>query len=245
MNQYVVCIATKGRAGSSKTIAALRECGSNFELFVEPQDAVAYRQSYPGAIIVVLPENNKGISFVRQFILQHNRALSRSWFWMLDDDINQTYEVVNKKCVKLPITETLRRAENIITQQNVALGSLEYQQYAWSSAKPLRFNSYCEVAVLISVERTKFINYREGCKEDRDFVLQNLSAGNNCVRTAWLAFSAPKNGSVKGGLYDAYKGGLESHWSTKMIKLWPGVCSSHIKPDGRPDVKINWKLFKK
>ncbi len=244
-----ICIASKGRAGSSKTLDRLIEEGLTFHLFVEPQDFDEYLKVYgrrnEGVMqLHKIGRDDAGISYVRQFILDHARRMKWSWFWMMDDDIGQTYQVIAGRCLKLSMKNTLEQAEEYITRRpDVAMGSLEYQQYAWAAKKPVKYNSYCDVAVLINVERTKFISYRPDCKEDRDFVLQALAIGYRSMRTSWLAFSAPKNGSNPGGLHDAYKAGLENHWSRKMVELWPGVCRAHTKADGRPDVKIDWKQF--
>lgn len=249
MNAYTLCIASKGRAGQSKTIATLIQEGVEFNVFVEPQEKDAYECAYKKSKrlqIHVLPENDRGITYVRNFILNTARKKKWSWFWMLDDDISGAFRVENKRCIKTPLPAVLRDAEQLITNEpGVGLGALEYQQYAWSATSPKKFNSYCDVAVLISVEQTKFISYRDDCKEDRDFVLQALSTGLKSMRTSWLAVSVPKNGSNAGGLHDAYRAGLEQKWSQRMVELWPGVCVLNFKKDGRPDVKIHWKVFKK
>lgn len=242
-----ICIASKGRAGKSKTIERLIEEGVAFKVFVEPQEAEAYRAAYPAdrCEIYILPENNRGIGYVRQWVLEHSRAGSAEWYWTLDDDIQQTYHVIGGRCIKLSLSECLHQAEAIILQHEVALGALEYQQYAWSAKRPVKFNSYCDVAVLVNLERTRYINYRAHLngKEDRDFVLQALATGQRSMRTCWLAFSAPKNGTNEGGLYDAYKAGIEAECSRRMVEAWPGVCTLNTKADGRPDVKIDWKQF--
>ncbi len=243
-----ICIASKGRAGQSKTIERLLEEKIPFHLVVEPQEFSSYFDAYTGRgehSIHRLEKNDAGISYARQYILEYSRYQKWPWFWMMDDDIGQTYQVVGGRCLKISMRQALEQAEGVITTRpDVALGSLEYQQYAWSAKKPVKYNSYCDVAVLINTERTKFISYRDGCKEDRDFVLQALAIGYRSMRTCWVAFSAPKNGSNKGGLHEAYKAGLENHWSQRMVELWPGVCRLHTKADGRPDVKIDWKQFK-
>jgi len=243
--KYPGLIATKGRAGQSSTIENALKENLPIRLIVEPQDALDYCREYPTAEIYELPENNKGITYARNFCLNMARREGFPWFWMLDDDIKQLYIVIDGKVHKAPMKEVFARAEALITMQpTVAIGALEYQQYAWSAKKQMTFNSYCDQVVLVSAERTKPLQYREDCKEDRDFVLQVLQMGMDTCRTSWLAFSSPKNGSNKGGLHDAYKGGLENHWSAKMVKLWPGVCELKTKKDGRPDVKIHWKKMR-
>lgn len=242
-HQHPIFIATKGRAGTAKVLPLLDGC--NFTLVVEPQDHHAYASAYPGVSMVALPENNRGIAFARQWILERARSEGLPWFWMMDDDVTGFFRVESGKCVRYAAKEVLLAAEMQICRTAwVALGALEYQQYAWSQKKDRVMDSYCDVAVLINTRLTKLSKYRDGVKEDRDFVLQNLANGFSSMRTSHLAFSAPKNGTNKGGLHDAYKSGLERHWSMQMCKLWPEVCTLHVKKDGRPDVKINWKFFK-
>lgn len=247
MNSFPIYIASKRRSENCSTFTKLMEEGcENCFLVVEPQDYEAYKAAFPMYVdrIKQLQANDQGITFARNSVLAYARESGHAWFWMMDDDISNMYFVVNKKCIKSPFMTVLWRAEEVITTTPAAIGAMEYQQYAWAAKNEKTHDSYCDVAVLINVEKTKHINYRQNCKEDRDMVLQILSLGMMAVRSTWTAFSAPKNGSNKGGLSEAYAGGLENHWSARMIQLWPGVCRMNIKPDGRPDVKINWKKAK-
>lgn len=238
-----IYIASKGRAKTCSTARMLVDEGTPFYLVVEPQDAEAYQNEFHSSTIIVLPENNKGITYARNQILDFAFGGPSHWFWMLDDDIKYFHLVQgDKKTKKCSALMALKTAEKVLCGiENLAVGALEYQQYAWAAKKEMAMNSYCDVAVLINIEMTSRIHYREDCKEDRDFVLQCLSMGYQSARSTWTAFSVPKNGSNKGGLHDAYKSGLEKHWSSRMVKLWPGICEHITKNDGRPDVKIHWK----
>lgn len=239
------CVASKGRAGAATTIDQLIREGAEVFVFVEPQEQAAYEDAYPGARLVVLPEGNKGIGYVRRFVLSYARLAHWDWFWMLDDDIKQMFHVEQGKCVKFPFRVVLDEAAGELSEVvGLAVGALEYQQYAWAQKKQFAMDSYCDVAVLINVAATRMIGYRDGVKEDRDFVLQALSLGYRTARACRWAFGAPKNGSNAGGLHEEYKAGLERQWSQRMIDLWPGVCEWNIKPDGRPDVKIHWRKLR-
>lgn len=243
---YPAFIATKGRAGKAPTIERLLAEGVKPIVVVEPNDRQTYYNAYPDAEIAVLPENDKGITYARNFCLNRAREMGVKWFWMMDDDIKDLFVVQRKKCVKVAWKPALGAAEKHISRfQDAAIGALEYQQYAWSSTSDYAFNSYCDVCVLISVEKTMDLSYTPEVKEDRDFVLQVLQKGFAAVRTRKIAFTVPKNGSNKGGLHDLYASGKERRWSENMIKKWPGICEWNIKKDGRPDVKINWKLLRK
>jgi hypothetical protein len=135
--------------------------------------------------------------------------------------------------------------EQLKTIKNLAVGGLEYNQFAWAAKKQFAFNGYCEVATFVNVKNCR-VNYRPevNLKEDRDFVLQSLALGYVSARTSGYAFAAPKNGSNKGGLYDEYKAGKEKNQVEKFCALWPGIVEPKVKPDGRFDAKIKWSLFK-
>ena len=59
-----------------------------YTVFVEPQDAEAYRIA-GHASIVVLRENDKGVAYARQPILDYAIQNNDRWFWMIDDDVIQ------------------------------------------------------------------------------------------------------------------------------------------------------------
>jgi hypothetical protein len=59
-----------------------------YTVFVEPQDYEAYKKA-GHASIVVLPENEKGIAYARQAILDYAIQNNDKWFWMIDNDVIQ------------------------------------------------------------------------------------------------------------------------------------------------------------
>lgn len=250
-----VFIASKNRH-TGKTMQLLRADSIPFTLFVEPQDDAAYRAhfaDYYQASVDVIPENDRGLAYVRQVILHEARRRKRNgqeacpWFWLLDDDIESFYQTVDRKTIKTSARSALVSAQALFAGlPDVAQAGLEYQQFAWSATKPVVFNSYCDVAVCIHVERSGLAAFRPetDLKCDRDFTLQLISQGYRVAKVQQYSFSAPKNGSNAGGLKEAYgTNGREAASSEAMCQLWPGVCEYKAKPDGRPDVKINWRAM--
>lgn len=234
----------------------LLDAGLPFTLFIEPHNYPEYQRLYgsqPGVTLHTLAKDHMGLWFVRQVILSEMRALHQQnpasclWYWMLDDDIASFYVTENKKTKKLPVVEALAGAQRLFdSQDNVAQAGLEYQQFAWSATKEVTYNSYCDVAVAINLANTRLCSFRDlgGFKSDRDFTLQVLSQGYRTAKVQKFSFSAPKNGSNKGGLQvDYLADGREAASSARMCELWPGICSPITKPDGRPDVKINWRAM--
>lgn len=217
-------------------------------LVVEEDELEAYLEANPGKKILVLPEPNQGIAYVRNFILKHNRNLSK-WFWMIDDDVSGFYQTKDKKLVSLPGEQALSQAEAILlTFPTVGQGALEYCQFAWSSTSSTRLNSYCDVCVAINVRYTSLCAYRPemNLKEDRDFTLQVLKNGAKTLRLSKLSFRAPKNGSNKGGLYQEYQQKTKEREAVdRMALVWgKEVCEPVTKPNGRYDLKIHWRFFK-
>lgn len=241
-----IYIPSKGRAGRSKLLSE----NEGFNVVVEPQEQHTYKMNHPSHNIIVLPENNMGITYVRNFIKDTTEGLEIARYWILDDDIQAFYYRAGNKMVKCDIYEALAGAESQFEKEKTDLGALEYQQIAWSAGnKNIITNGYCDVCVYVSNVASEGIRYSpevEG-KEDRDFAMQFIKEGLKVHRTTLYAFSAPKNGSNAGGLKEIFYdlSGREQKCCDEMIKKWGNqICEQITKPDGRRDVKINWNKIK-
>lgn len=233
-----IFVPSKNRPNSS-TCRLLAEAGLRFCVVVEPQDATRYPSHWQQ---IVLPHNDRGLPFVRQFLLER----AEGWFWMLDDDITAFFAVRERRCVRESPDVVLESAENnLVGLPGLVQGALEYQQFAWSAARSVKLGGYCDVAVLINgpVCRSAGIRYRKEMelKEDRDLTLQCLAAGFVVARATHCAFACPRNGSNAGGLEPLYaQSGREAEACRRMAEAWPGICEPIVKPSGRSDVKIRW-----
>lgn len=243
MNISPIYVPSKNRITGAKTLKLLQDSGLPYTLVVEPQDEQGYAEAFPQAELVVLPENDRGLPYVRNFILKRNTG----WFWMLDDDIDGFYERVGTRMERIPAATALGMAENIIRKvPQAAQGALEYSQYAWSTKRNYALNSYCDVCVLIDAAKTFFHTFQEEAtlKLDREFTLQLLNAGHFTVRVQRYAFSCPKNGSNAGGLKPLYDTVQAEHQAVDwMVSRYPGLVTAVTKNDGRYDAKINWQAF--
>lgn len=242
-----IYIPSKGRPGNVKTLEHLAQAPNPLYLVVEPQEESAYRAeaSGSGAEILILPENDRGIAYVRNWIKQHGEE---EWYWMLDDDITGFKNRMPGDTKLSPISGAMALAgafSGLSGLPGCAQAGLEYQQFAWSATRNYATDTYCDVAVLINRTLTRHIHYRDVAvlKEDRDFTMQVIKAGHHVYRTTLKAFSAPKNGSNAGGLKPVYdQSGREEAAVDAMVKLWgPDIVGKQVKPDGRIDCKIHWK----
>jgi len=239
-----IYIPTKGRWEKCITADLFNEHLIAVNLVVEPQDWYQYHKKYSNTHnIIVLPENNMGITYVRNFIKKHaSENVPQTFFWMMDDDV-KFHQVVNKKVKNVDNFIFLDKLTSINTKY--AQIAFEYQQFAWSQEKQFSENSYCDVAVAINLELTKNIWYDEDVqlKEDRDFTIQCIKNGYKTIRYNDFCVSCPANGSNEGGLKDVYQqSGRELQACENMRKKWgEDICNIQIKPSGRTDLKIHWK----
>jgi len=241
-----IFIASKGRAHKCITADFFNQHLLSVNLVVEPQDWFAYYKEYNEFHnIIVLPENDMGLGYVRNYI--HKYAQDKTWanfYWMLDDDVKFNKVVAGK--IK-PVDDLNFFDELISTEESKKFAQLsfEYQQFAWSAEKIFTDNSYCDVAVAINLEKTNKFGFDEetGLKVDRDFTMECLYRGHKTRRYNHICMTSPSNGSNDGGLKPIYaQSGKELEDCKKMVKKWgESICNIQTKPNGRTDLKILWK----
>lgn len=255
---YPIFVTSKGRPHAT-TFDTLDNSGLQFTVVVEPQDAEAYADAIDHEDLMLLPENDRGLAYARQHVLDHCREQPETalqWFWMLDDDISGFYRTnpATKRNERYKAAAILGEAEECaraLDGGNLGIVALEYQQFAWNATpgKPT-MNSYTDVATLISPQVIADYRQELPLKVDRDFTLQVLATGYDTARLRWLSFSVPTNGTNEGGLHDTYDSLIEhdgeqirreEYASRRLAELWPGIVEFKRKPNGRPDAKIHWR----
>lgn len=247
---WPIYVLSKGRAAGCATFHTLYNDGLEPHVVVEPAELMAYAEHIPITSLVALPENNRGIVYVRNYILEHAKATG-SWVWMMDDDVTGFYEtnVGTSKAVPASAGRVLGAAERLIRQRDdVALAALEYRQFSWSASKPYTLNSYCDVVVAMNGKRMYGLSYdqEQRLKQDRDMALQVMRKGFKTMRLSALSFATPTNGTNDGGLKGTYKAGLEADMAKRLVAKWgSGIVEFVHKPNGRPDAKINWRAAAK
>ena len=237
--RHPVWVCSKNRPGAP-LFALLAEHGLRCTIVVEPQDRDLYAERLPGMTRFTLAEDDRGLAYARQGALDAVRATRIGRYWMLDDDISRFYVARGGRNQPVPPGDALSLGEQAAHHYGAGVAALEYSQFSWS-ARPgqISRDSYCDCCVLI--DSGTLADYRQELplKVDRDFALQVIAAGEHTVRLRDTSFQVPKNGSNKGGLHDRYADGIEAIASRRMQELWPGICEAKVKPNGRPDVKID------
>jgi len=238
-----IFVPSKNRVANARLLHTANEQNFKLTVVIEPQDEVKYKEVFINLNFLILPINNGGITYVRNFIKEYTENNSILQYWQLDDDVTNLYHREGTKMVK-DTFDVLNKAAEIFKTNEVALGGLEYQQFAWSATKEFVNNSFCDVVVYVDNTKTFGLRYRpylEG-KEDRDFAMQVIKHGEKTARTTIYAFAAPANGSNAGGLKETfYDLGKEQTCVGRMVEIWgQNICVPITKDNGRNDVKILW-----
>jgi hypothetical protein len=243
MEQLNIFIPTKNRVDNSTLLKFANDNNQQITVVLEPQDYEKYKIKYSNFNYLVLPINNGGITYVRNFIKQYTEQNSIDCYWQLDDDLTGLFYREQTKLIRTDF-DALKQAQTQFKNNNIALGSLEYRQFAWSASKDIVLNSFCDSCVFVDNTKLNGLRYREYVegKEDRDFAMQVIKIGEKTARTTLFAFSAPANGSNAGGLKEIfYDLGKEIICVNRMVELWgDNICQHIVKPDGRNDLKIHW-----
>ena len=79
----IVCIPSKGRPETS-TYKVFEDAGYEVYHFIEPQEMEAYKAA-PNRVCIEL--NDKGITYVRNFMLDWCKDKGVEWAWFCDDDV--------------------------------------------------------------------------------------------------------------------------------------------------------------
>lgn len=234
----MICyIPSKGRP-KTKTYKLFQEAGIEVIHFLEPQDYNNYKVPKK----VNIEKDNKGITYVRNFMLDYAEKNSEEWVIFCDDDVT-SFGVYKGRTIKTGASiwnDILEKAKKLPFE----LIGINYTQHAWHEKKSYSINKkFAEVCVLMNVNKIKW-RYKDDTKEDRDFQLETIKNGYGVLRFNHYWFSCPNVGSNKGGLFDLYKQKRDKLWAEKLVKKWYPYAKIVIKNE-RVDAKIDIKGFAK
>lgn len=236
----IACIPTKGRPNTN-TYVRFEQAGIKCYHFLEPQE---YKSS-PLPNKVSIKQNDRGVSYARNFILEWAKANNQEWIVMCDDDVNQFGYYKNNQDNKVGAViwhDIKRKAERLPFE----LYGVNLRQHAWYEKKDYTINkSFVEVCLLMHVPRIHW-HYRSqfDLKEDRDFVLQTIKKGNGIIKFHKHYYNCPAVGSNAGGLQGAYASQRDKEAAIKMCYEYAPHAKMHRK-DNRIDVKIDIASYAK
>lgn len=232
----MICfILTKGRL-NTKTYKLFQDVGIEVKHFIEPQEIEKYQ--VPNKVSIL--ENDKGIGYVRNFMLNYARQNNYEWVIICDDDV-VSFGIYNGKTIKQDASIWFKILEKVNKLPFELIG-INYTQHAWHEKTNYSINKkFAEVCVLMNVSKIKW-NYRPefNLKEDRDFALQTIKNGNGILRFNHFWFSCPDVGSNAGGLQSEYKLKKDEESAKKMCSEWHPFVTLK-KKGNRIDMKTDIK----
>lgn len=233
----IVCIPTKGRT-KTKTYKLFKDVGIQVFHFIEPQELELY--NVPNKISIL--ENNKGISYVRNFILNWAKQNNQDWIIVCDDDVT-SFGIYNGKTLKKDAL-IWKEIYNKVKDLPFELIGINYTQHAWHEKTKYSVNKkFAEVCVLMNIKKINW-KYNNNTKEDRDFQMQTIKNGHGVLRFNHYWFSCPNVGSNKGGLFDLYQNKKDIQWAKNIVKSWHPFAKL-VRKKERIDAKIDIKGYAK
>lgn len=233
----IAYIPTKSRY-NTKTYKLFEEAKIPFLHFIEPEQYDKY--NIPNKIDI--KQNNQGIGYVRNYMLEYAKQNGHKWILMCDDDVI-SFGIYNGKTIKKGAT-IWHDIYKIAIKYPFEIIGINYTQHAWHEKNSYSINKkFAEVCILINTEAINW-KYRPefNLKEDRDFALQTIKNGNGILRFNHYWFSCPDVGSNAGGLQDMYKMKIDEMAAKKMCYEWHPFITLQKKGD-RIDIKTDLKSF--
>jgi glycosyltransferase involved in cell wall biosynthesis len=216
---------------------------------VEPQESAEYVAQYGTDRVLVLPKDNQGILFSRNFCKRHARDSGAKWHWQIDDDLISFSRRVGifegkfkaKRCDAL---EALLGVQSFVTQfKNVAAACPKAQGAVFNEPRPFIVNQLIYTCGLFRTDVDAWWRVIPG---DTDYSLQVLKQGwVTLLCFQYLQHSASSD-AIAGGMQES-RGGSKGRLNhlRNLKKLWPNdislvECNHFGKSSGR----ARWSQFK-
>jgi len=241
-----ICIPSKGRS-RTWTYKWLQEGGHTVHHFVEPQDEREYREAgVPN--LVIIPDNDRGLMYVRNYILDWAKERNLDWIWILDDDITQLGIAING-IRNVMQAETLDILFNNVFKYQFPVNGMNYPNFAWAASKLKRRYAInarvVDCCVLLYLPKITW-RFREEfvTKGDRDFCMQAIKYSSGVCMDLHMWMQVPQIGSNLGGLNEIYKHKKDGQSSRLFVDLWRPYATI-VNKGTRIDCKVHMADYAK
>ncbi len=247
--RYPIYIPSKGRAANFLTAKMFDRDAVRYHVVIEPSQVEKY-QAWKDKLIV-LPENDRGLVYARNWIKDHATAAGHERHWQFDDDVRSMTRVYRGNRLYVASNIALSIAEDFVDRyENVGLASFNSEFFVPSTygktrntrTPPFYLNARCYTNFL--VWNTTKNRWRRRYNEDTDMTLQILSCGLCTVLFNAFLILTPETMAAKGGQTDIYVNDGRMRMARQLESMWPGTVSV-IRRHGRPQhyIKDDWSRF--
>jgi|TARA_R100000742_G_C4263356_1_gene81209 hypothetical protein len=224
--KYTIYIPSKNRSDNCKTAQILlKHEFKSFKIVIEPQDYKDYLKYYNEDNLLILPKNDMGLGYSRQYTKEYSQSLKEKYHWTMDDDLDfykriNTLEDGKVKGKNVPVDPiwAFSHIEQYVSEyKNIGQAGLIHQAFAWTKKHDREYNKQCCSCYLNNNETQA--QYRCKVKDDTDYSLQVLFEGYTTVNFNRFIYKNPPFGKVKGGLTSEYTNNPNRY--DDFLKLWP------------------------
>lgn len=249
--RYPIYIPSKGRYGRSETARMFDKYETPYRVVVEPQEVDNYAKALGKDKLVVLPENDQGLVYARNFCKQHSIDEGHERHWQFDDDIRMMGRMYKRERIQCNSSIAISAAEDFIERyENVGLCAFNHIGFLGpqQACPPFYLNTRCYTCFCMWNKLPNTWRYRYN--EDTDMSLQVIAAGYCTIMfNAFFMQTCDTNyggkeSKVEGGQQAVYADDGRLKMSRDLERQWPGVVTTERK-FGRPQHKIksNWTKF--
>lgn len=233
LEHYPIYIPSRGRSTTIQTTKALEESGiSDYVVVVEPQDADDYLKQFRQENILVMPDNDRGIAYVRNFCKAHAKAYGHKYHWQIDDNIKSfgiREDDKNNKCAALTALKIIE--ETIKSFKNIAGAGMKHQVFAFAEKNNIGYNRQIYTCMLLSTKPEA--SFRDGLIEDADYNLQLLFSGYTVVLFNKIIMNKTTSMKMTGGNTEiSHANGGREKRAIATQQQWPNVFSLKESKDG-------------
>jgi hypothetical protein len=222
--EFPIYVPSRGRATLQKyTVFQLKESKLDFFLVVEPQDYDNYVKYHEEKHILMLPKNNMGIAYARNFCKDHSKALGAKYHFQIDDNINSFKILENGKKAKVSALNVLSHMSNIASSfSNIGGVGLFHSAFAFGKIrKTALINQQIFSCCLFSSEND--IRWEDGIIEDTDYSIQMLNIGLCTILLTQVVMNKSTTMAMKGGNTEiSYAANGRTLRSEALVKKYPG-----------------------
>lgn len=249
MLHYPIFVVSKGRADkkNAPTMQLLEDSNLPYTISVEPQDVISYQEAFPNAKLFTLMQNNQGLAYSKQCVLNHCREKKFKRFWLLDDSLLSFVDRTTGKSMRSNAEFVLSKIEELADKyDHIALAAPNHEVIAFRAKNEIDFNRGTWHCVLINTETN--IDYTQGVFiEDLNFILLHLQAGWNTLSSNIFCMvkRKPQAGKV-GGLVDVYKD--RTFWENSVydiLKRFSEFTTLNKHATTGINIRTAWRKFKR
>ena len=249
--KYPIYIISKGRWESRLTSKTLEDMKVIYKIVVEPSEYENYAKVIDKNKILVTPEDfskrKQGGIPVRNWVWEHSKKEGHDRHWILDDNIQHFYRLINNKKIRVNDKVIFRIIEDFTDRYtNVIMSGMNYQYLivAKSKVPPIYINTRIYSCILLSNKT----NYKwEGkYNEDTDLSLRILKDKYCTILFNSFLCGKIRTMMMKGGNTDSiYNSGDKRFEFAKSLQIKHPDVVKVVWRYKRWQHEVNYKPFKK